>query len=134
MKTFTNHQPGPRGINIKGGGTTWIESGQSVEIDPDTIEGDVPDLGKPSNHADQTDAANAELKAQVADLTAQLDAANAELKPHRIRAAVAGLDNKNEAHWTRGGEPAVDAVAAVVGSTVTRADINAAAPEAKRAA
>lgn len=83
MKSFTNHTAGPRGINVEGGITHWIEPGQTVEIDAKTIVGDVPDLGKasdakPSEDAELVDAIqaeNAELKAQVDGLTA----ANAEL-------------------------------------------------------
>lgn len=83
MKTFTNHTAGPRGINVEGGVTRWIEPGQSVELDPKTIVGDVPDLGKagdakPSEDAELVDAIqaeNADLKAQVEALTA----ANADL-------------------------------------------------------
>ena len=141
MKSFTNHQPGPRGINLKGGGTTWVEPGETVEIDEDTIEGSLPDFGKPAAHADQLDAANtalteqvASLEAQVSDLNDQLDAANARLKPYLVKDAVAGLDHGNDTHWTKSGLPATDAVAALVGSDVSRADIEAAAPDAKRTA
>jgi hypothetical protein len=141
MKSFTNHTQGPRGINIEGGLTTWIDPGQTVQIDTATIVGDVPDLGKPHDAGEKLDAANTELSAQVEDLTAQvadlqgqLDAANTELLPHRIRAAITGLDPKNDAHWTRAGEPAVEAVAGVVGSPLTRAQIAEVAPDAKRAA
>jgi hypothetical protein len=141
MKTFTNHTPGARGINIEGGTTLWIEPGQTVEVDPATIVGTLPDLGKPADAGDKLDAANAELTeqvagltGQVADLQGQLDAANAELLPYRIRDAVSGLDQKNDAHWTKAGEPAVEAVAAVVGSPLTRAQISEVAPDAKRTA
>jgi len=141
MKTFTNHQPGPRGVNIKGGATVWLEPGESREIDEDTIEGALPDFGKPAAHADELDAANgalteqvAELQQQVSDLTDQLDAANAKLKPYLVKDAVAGLDHGNDAHWTQGGDPKVEAVSALVGQDVTRADIAGAAPDAKRTA
>jgi hypothetical protein len=139
MKTFTNHTAGPRGINIEGGTTTWIEPGQTVKIHPETIVGPVPDLGKPADAGEKLDAANAELTGQVETLTAQvtdlqgkLDAANAELQPHRIRDAVSALDPKNDAHWTKAGEPSVDAVSAVVGQPLTRAAITEIMPDAKR--
>jgi hypothetical protein len=141
MGTFTNHTPGARGINLKSGGTRWIEPGEIVEIDDEDIAGELPDFGKDAGHADQLDAANgalteqvAALQAQVSDLTDQLDAANAKLKPYLIKDAVTGLDHVNDAHWTKGGEPAVDAVSAVIGDTVSRAEIADAAPDAKRAA
>jgi tetrahydromethanopterin S-methyltransferase subunit B len=141
MATFTNHNPGARGVNLKSGGTRWIEPGETVEIDDEDIDGKLPDFGKDAGHADQLDAANTalneqvtELQQQVSDLTDQLDAANTALKPYLVKDAVAGLDGTNDAHWTKGGLPATEAVSAVVGSDVSRADIEAAAPDAKRAA
>lgn len=75
MKTFTNHTAGSRGINLKGGGTRWVEPGETVEIDADTIEGKLPDFGKPasedSDHADLA-ARNAALETENADLRARL--------------------------------------------------------------
>ena len=56
------------------------------------------------------------------------DAPDAEL----IKAAIEGLDPKNDKHWTKAGLPEVDAVKAALGADVTRAQIDAAAPEAKR--
>jgi hypothetical protein len=139
MKSFTNHTAGARGINIEGGTTTWIEPGHTVEIDPETIVGDVPDLGRPADTGAKLDAANTELAgqvdaltAQVTDLQGQLDAANTELAPHRIREAVSVLDHKTDAHWTKAGLPATEAVSSLVGSDVSRADIDAAASDAKR--
>lgn len=49
-----------------------------------------------------------------------------------IRTAIEGLDAKDDAHWTDAGLPAVDAVSEALGETVTRAEIKAAAPDAKR--
>lgn len=91
MKTFTNHTAGPRGFNLHNGTTLWLEPGQSAEIDPKSIVGEHPDLGKPKDDAASKDDAelvaavqteNADLKKQVADqaakiadLTAKLEAA-----------------------------------------------------------
>jgi hypothetical protein len=140
MASYTNHASGARGINLKAGGTRWIEPGETVELDADEIAGDIPDLGKAPDDG-KLDAANADLTGQVdalkaenADLQGKLDAANAALKPYLIKDAVAGLDPKNDAHWTQGGDPKVEAVAAVVGQDVTRGDITAIAPDAKRPA
>lgn len=162
MKKFTNHTAGPKGINIKDAGTVWIEPGQTVEIDPKTINGDVPDLGKPGDtpaDADTADmvaaveAENADLKKQVEALTKERDDLKAEVNeliaeidtlkvahPAKaepasaddIKAAVALLDAENDDHWTAAGLPAVEAVAELAGKPVTRAAINDAAPEAKR--
>lgn len=51
-----------------------------------------------------------------------------------IRAALAVLDHANAEHWTQGGLPKVEAVAELTGKTVTRAQIDVAAPDAKRLA
>lgn len=51
-----------------------------------------------------------------------------------IRAAVEGLDAKDDAHWTAAGLPDVGAVSEAMGAKVTRAQIEAAAPDAKRPA
>lgn len=75
MKKLTNHMAGARGINLKGGGTRWIEPGETIEIDADTIEGKLPDLGNAkSDDADDTNlrARNEALEAENADLRAQL--------------------------------------------------------------
>ena len=51
-----------------------------------------------------------------------------------ITAAIDLLDPANDEHSTNAGLPAVDAVSALVGRTVTRAEINAAAPDFMRPA
>ncbi|PZQ55769.1 MAG: hypothetical protein DI555_07010 [Novosphingobium pentaromativorans] len=82
MKKFTNYALGTRGINTKAG-TVWVDPGQTVEIDPDTIVGKVPDLGKKSDApaADEPDAGDFDvLNAKVADLTKQVDALTTENK------------------------------------------------------
>ena len=74
MKKFSNHTPGMRGINTKGG-VVWIDSGKSVEIDPKDIVGDLPDLGKaPVKAASEDDDLIAEVQAENADLKKQVDA------------------------------------------------------------
>lgn len=74
MKEFTNHTPGARGINLTDGTTRWIEPGETVELDPKSIVGDVPDLGK-KGPAPVDDADVKALKARVSDLEKE----NAEL-------------------------------------------------------
>ncbi len=79
MKSFTNHTAGPKGINIIGGATVWVDPGQTVEIDPKTIDGKVPDLGKALDaSADVDNGAVEALTAQVADLTKQVEALTTE--------------------------------------------------------
>ncbi|MEH3121179.1 MAG: hypothetical protein PGN16_04230 [Sphingomonas phyllosphaerae] len=147
MKTFTNHTAGSRGINLKGGGTRWIEPGETVEIDPDTIDGKLPDFGKPASDAgvaDEIDTLRARvetLEAENADLRAQLEAASAadgtkgnQPDAELIRAAVERLNVMNDDHWTAAGLPDVSAVSEAMGTKVTRAQIEAAAPDAKRPA
>jgi len=83
MKTLTNYTAGPRGINLKDGTTLWIEPGQSVEVEADTINGALPDLGKPgdgtSEQSDEIDALrreNEELRAELAALLSNEDGAD----------------------------------------------------------
>lgn len=88
MKQFTNHTPGPRGILMKDGTTTWIDPGQSVELDPKLVDdGKLPDLGKASKAGSSDDADLAEafeaenvaLTKQVADLTKERDDATKQV-------------------------------------------------------
>jgi len=69
------------------------------------------------------------LKAELAKLGNGGDEA---AKADEIQAAVGLLDAKNEAHWTKAGLPAVEAVAELTGKAVTREAIESAAPDAKR--
>lgn len=81
MKKFTNYMPGRRGINTDTG-TVWLDPGQTVEIDPKAIIGDVPDLGKKSNASSDADGPDAGdfdvLNQKVADLTKQVEALEGE--------------------------------------------------------
>ena len=73
MKEFTNHAPGARGINLTDGTTKWIEPGETVELDPKSILGDVPNLGKRGKSDDSGSADLSALTAQVAELTKQVE-------------------------------------------------------------
>ncbi|WP_066795077.1 hypothetical protein [Sphingomonas soli] len=53
-------------------------------------------------------------------------------EPGDIGSAIDLLDPANDDHWTGAGLPAVDAVKAILGRDVTRAEINEAAPEFMR--
>lgn len=79
MKKFTNYALGTRGIRTEAG-VVYLDPGQSAEIDPKTIVGEVPDLGKKSDApADGPDAGDFDaLTAQVSDLTRQVEALTAE--------------------------------------------------------
>ncbi len=81
---------------------------------------------------DAADARVAELQARVAELEAE--AATRGPDADLIRAAIEGLDPKNDAHWTKAGLPEVAAVKEALGADVSRAHIDAAAPDAKRPA
>lgn len=80
MKKLTNYQPGARGINLTNGTTQWVDPGQSVEIDPKDIVGDLPDLGKApaKDDADDNDLI-ASVQAENADLKKQVEAQAKEL-------------------------------------------------------
>jgi len=49
-----------------------------------------------------------------------------------ILSAVGLLDHANDEHWTEAGLPSVEAMKEALGGDVTRAQIEAAAPDAKR--
>ncbi len=69
---------------------------------------------------------------RVAELEAEAAARGPD--PDLIRAAIDGLDPKNDEHWTKAGLPEVAAVKEALGADVNRAQIEAAAPDAKRPA
>lgn len=69
---------------------------------------------------------------RVAELEAEAAARGPD--PDLIRAAIDGLDPKNDEHWTKAGLPEVAAVKEALGADVNRAQIEAAVPDAKRPA
>jgi hypothetical protein len=109
---ITNNAAGPRGVNLTDGTTHWIEPGESHTFE----KGQVADNGV---HADMGGDKPAAAK----------DGFSAE----DINSAVGMLDHKNDDHWTKGGDPSVEAVSDALGGAVTRAQIKEAAPDAKRA-
>ncbi|MBH0112717.1 hypothetical protein I5E68_07100 [Novosphingobium sp. YJ-S2-02] len=77
MKKYTNYALGARGIRTKGG-VVFVDPGQTVEIDPKTIIGELPDLGKKAD-AESADTSEVDdLKEWVADLTKQVETLTAE--------------------------------------------------------
>ncbi len=73
MKTFTNHTAGLRGINTENG-MVWLEPGESAEVDPKKIKGNLPDLGKAAKSAPAVDAGELDaLNAKVEELTKQVE-------------------------------------------------------------
>jgi hypothetical protein len=79
MKKYTNYAPGTRGIRTESG-VVYLDPGQSAEIDPKTIVGEVPDLGKKSDLPDDgPDAGDFDVLTQkVADLAKQVEALTGE--------------------------------------------------------
>jgi hypothetical protein len=67
---------------------------------------------------------------EMLDGETETDVATAD----EIRAALDMLVGDDDKHWTAAGLPAVDAVAELVGKPVTRAAIEAVAPDMKRPA
>ncbi|WP_311271048.1 hypothetical protein [Sphingobium sp. WCS2017Hpa-17] len=88
------------------------------------------DLAAANERADTAEALVAELQAKIDASTKAAEAATAD----EIKSAVGLLDGKTDAHWTKAGLPAVEAVAELTGKTVTREAITEAAPDAKRPA
>lgn len=143
MKKLTNYAPGPRGIVLKEGDTVWIAPGETAEVDMANVVKPLPDLGTQPAASDDDrvsalEARVAELEGENADLRAQLAAAGSsdggKDDADLIRAAVEGLDGGNDDHWTAAGLPDVAAVSEAMGVKVSRAQIEAAAPDAKRPA
>lgn len=54
--------------------------------------------------------------------------------PMPLASALAALDPADDTHWTAAGKPSVAAVSDIAGAPVTRADIDAAAPDLTREA
>lgn len=85
MATYTNHAPGARGIRTKDG-LVMLEPGQSAEIDPKAIVGNVPDLGEAKASTDDAELVkavegeNAALKKQVDDLIKERDDLKAQIE------------------------------------------------------
>lgn len=90
MKKLTNHTAGPRGINLKDGGTHWVEPGAEIHVtgkgdekDPyvvevngekQTVSGALPDFGKPSDAPTSEDAnLIAAVQAENVDLKKQVE-------------------------------------------------------------
>lgn len=139
----------------------YLEPGASVMLDPALVLA-VPDLGKPgaaaadgaatdtaAEHAAEIDRLKDEHTAelnvasdravaaegQLAEARAEIDRLKEEAAfatPVEIKMAVALLDKDEASHWTKEGKPSVDAVKALVGKDVSREQIAAVAPDAKR--
>jgi len=77
MKKFTNYALGARGIRTESG-VIYLDPGQSVEIDPKTIIGELPDLGKKPDLGNPDAGDFDALNAKVEDLTKQVEALTAE--------------------------------------------------------
>lgn len=131
--TIRNKTPGFRGLCV----TSPNEEGPSVNLDP----GEVVEVEL--TEAELADALATGWFERVATGSAPqqpdtmllannpADAPNADLG-ERIRAAVMMLDPDDDSHWTSDGLPAMKAVEAMLGQNISRADVEAAAPEAKR--
>lgn len=52
--------------------------------------------------------------------------------PELIRDAITRLDPENKAHWTAAGKPSIEAIEAIIGKSISRAEVNVAAPDAHR--
>lgn len=94
MKKFTNYSQGTRGIRTEGG-MVWIDPGQTVEVDPKSIIGELPDLGKQGDaQVAGPDAGDFDaLTAQIADLTKQVEVLTGERD--ELTKGKAGLEKSN---------------------------------------
>ncbi|RVT93702.1 hypothetical protein [Sphingomonas crocodyli] len=103
MKKHTNYAAGPRGINLEGGATHWVEPGAEIAIggtekDGHHIEiegrkvnilGDLPDFGKKGDAPAEATAEIDRLKAALADETARADEAEAKVAELEAKLAAA---------------------------------------------
>ncbi len=66
------------------------------------------------------------------DALSQASETTPRTDPMPIASALSALDPADDTHWTASGKPSVAAVSDIVGAPVTRADIDAAAPDLTR--
>lgn len=116
MVVVTNITKGPRGAYLKGQ-LVFANPGEKIEADDFAEEWFATD---PLDHDGDGEKGGAK-PSDKPDATAD-----------EIVAAIELLDGMNDAHWTAAGLPSVDAVAEIADRKVTRAAIEAAAPDAKR--
>lgn len=81
MTSFTNYTSGPKGFNLKAGGTAWVDPGETIELDEADIAGTKPDLGKAPATDEESAASLSEAlalieqqKVTIANLEAQIAA------------------------------------------------------------
>lgn len=121
-------------------GATEVHDGDigAQEEGAGDVGGEVrPDDGQAPKAADGVDGGGAPVGAcddaghVVPEGDRQAEAVDPKLK--KIAEAVARLDTKNPAHWARGGKPDLATVEKLAGfSGITRAMVNAVAPDARR--
>jgi len=78
MASITNNSAGMRGINLRSGGTLWVDVGQTVEYDEKDVVGALPDMSGPAGGASD-------------DLQARLDTANKRIE--ELEALLASRDH-----------------------------------------
>lgn len=129
----TNITPRPMTI-MAGGKPHAVAPGGTIDADftdteiafmtahPSAFKLDIPTSG-------ETDPRIAELEAKVAELQAWIDAKNGT----DLTDAIECLDDANDDHWTRGGEPSLAALQELTGNmSITRADANKANPRRRK--
>lgn len=77
-----------------------------------------------SNPSDETGAGEGGESSNGGDVTGDLNA--------RIQELAKGLDNSNDEHWTKDGKPAMKFFESALGTSLKRAEVEAALPELVR--
>lgn len=96
------------------------------------------ELGTPSAIESVEDKLSAQLANQIASKAGELPAAppaidkETEQRKATILAALELLEHDNKDHWTARNDPSTDAVKTITGLEVTRAELDAIAPNFKR--
>lgn len=125
-----------------GSGDAGTETGKAAELaggdgqPPSVSEADAAQLEALAAEQAARDAEEAAAAAALAEASKNQTAKpDAQVEYNqKLKKAIAQLDVKNDDHWTDAGLPAMKAVETFYGSAgITRADVNAAAPNLTRA-
>ena len=114
-----------------------LEAGDGERTDPETtVEGattevlsDVQPDGEGTAPSETLDGSPTDEAAPDSAPDLPAGDGHGDTRVHRIEEALTALDVTNDEHWIEGGKPAVQAVSTLMNEQVSRADIDAVAPD-----